>query len=141
METDCFGIITLNHELCNIVHSTDVLEKPTFITICKLIRVGGGNREWLYEMAILAPTNETVGQINEKIMSHVKGDVSKYPPVDNILETKQVTSYPVEFLNSLELSGVPSHKLRLKVGVPVLLMYRDYITAHGYKLHTWGEIS
>ncbi|GFX12708.1 ATP-dependent DNA helicase [Trichonephila clavipes] len=32
------------------------------------------------------------------------------------------TSYPVEFLNSLELSGVPSHKLELKVGVPVLLM-------------------
>ncbi|GBP41275.1 hypothetical protein EVAR_33002_1 [Eumeta japonica] len=29
---------------------------------------------------------------------------------------------PEEFLNSLELSGVPSHKLELKVGVPVLLM-------------------
>ncbi|GFW68472.1 ATP-dependent DNA helicase [Trichonephila clavipes] len=32
------------------------------------------------------------------------------------------TSYSVEFLNSLELSGVPSHKLELKVGVPVLSM-------------------
>ncbi|GFV11834.1 ATP-dependent DNA helicase [Trichonephila clavipes] len=32
------------------------------------------------------------------------------------------TSYPVEFLNSLDLSGVPSHKLELKVGVLVLLM-------------------
>lgn len=30
--------------------------------------------------------------------------------------------YPVEFLNSIELSGVPSHKLELKVGVPVILM-------------------
>ena len=28
----------------------------------------------------------------------------------------------MEFHNSLELSRVPSHKLRLKVGVPVLLM-------------------
>ncbi|RVE40790.1 hypothetical protein evm_014558 [Chilo suppressalis] len=35
---------------------------------------------------------------------------------------EQVTSYPTEFPNSLELSGVPSHKLRLKIGVPVLLM-------------------
>ncbi|GBM49781.1 hypothetical protein AVEN_60511-1 [Araneus ventricosus] len=33
-----------------------------------------------------------------------------------------VQSYPVEFFNSLELSGVLSDKLRLKVGVPVLLI-------------------
>ncbi|GFX94399.1 ATP-dependent DNA helicase [Trichonephila clavipes] len=32
------------------------------------------------------------------------------------------TSYPVEFLNSLELSCVPSHKLQLKLNVPVMLM-------------------
>ncbi|GBN46963.1 hypothetical protein AVEN_24932-1 [Araneus ventricosus] len=38
------------------------------------------------------------------------------------MDNEQVTSYPVEFLNSLALSGVPSHKLRLKIGVPVLLM-------------------
>ncbi|GBN43647.1 hypothetical protein AVEN_262628-1 [Araneus ventricosus] len=38
------------------------------------------------------------------------------------MDNEQVTSYPVEFLNSLELSKVPSHKLRLKIGVPVLLM-------------------
>lgn len=33
------------------------------------------------------------------------------------------TTYPVEFLNRLELTGVPSYKLELTVGVPVLLMY------------------
>ncbi|GFT89088.1 ATP-dependent DNA helicase [Trichonephila clavipes] len=32
------------------------------------------------------------------------------------------TDQEVKFLNSLDLSGVPSHKLELKVGVPVLLM-------------------
>ncbi|GFU93598.1 ATP-dependent DNA helicase [Trichonephila clavipes] len=32
------------------------------------------------------------------------------------------TSYPVEFLNSLDLSVMPSHNLELKVGVPVLLL-------------------
>ncbi|XP_060810039.1 ATP-dependent DNA helicase pif1-like [Amyelois transitella] len=39
-----------------------------------------------------------------------------------VMSSDDTTSYPVEFLNSLELSGVPSHKLELKVGVPVLLM-------------------
>ncbi|GFV57128.1 ATP-dependent DNA helicase [Trichonephila clavipes] len=38
------------------------------------------------------------------------------------MSSDDTTSYPVEFLNSLDLSGVPSHKLELKVGVPVLLM-------------------
>lgn len=38
------------------------------------------------------------------------------------MDTEQVTSYPTEFLNSLELSRVPSHKLRLKVGVAVMFM-------------------
>ncbi|XP_022833273.1 uncharacterized protein LOC111361126 [Spodoptera litura] len=80
------------------------------------------NREWLCERAILAPTNEIVGQINERMMSHVQGDVVEYLSVHIIMDSEQVTSYPTEFLNSLELSGVPSHKLRLKVGVPVLLM-------------------
>ncbi|CAH0404798.1 unnamed protein product [Chilo suppressalis] len=80
------------------------------------------NREWLCERAILAPTNEIVGQINEQMMSHVQGDVVEYLSVDIVMYSEQVTSYPTEFLNSLELSGVPSHKLRLKIGVPVLLM-------------------
>ncbi|GFX46663.1 ATP-dependent DNA helicase [Trichonephila clavipes] len=38
------------------------------------------------------------------------------------MSSDDTTSYPVEFLNSLDLSEVPSHKLELKVGVPVLLM-------------------
>lgn len=55
-------------------------------------------------------------------MLNVQGNVIEYLSVDNITDTEQVTSYPIEFFNSLELSGVPSHKLILKVGVPVLLM-------------------
>ncbi|XP_022823903.1 lutropin-choriogonadotropic hormone receptor-like [Spodoptera litura] len=56
-------------------------------------------------------------------MSDVEGDVIEYLSVDNVVDTEQVTSYPTEFLNSLELSGVPSHKLRLKGGVPVMLLH------------------
>lgn len=73
------------------------------------------HREWLCERAILAPTNDIVGQINAKIISHIEGDVVENLSVANFMDTEQITSYPVEFLNSLELSGVPSHRLRLKV--------------------------
>ncbi|GFX34533.1 ATP-dependent DNA helicase [Trichonephila clavipes] len=42
--------------------------------------------------------------------------------MDTIMYMELSTSYPVQFLNSLELSGVPSHKLHLKLNVPVMLM-------------------
>ncbi|GFT42632.1 ATP-dependent DNA helicase [Trichonephila clavipes] len=42
--------------------------------------------------------------------------------MDTIMDMELSTSYLVEFLNSLELSGVPSHKLQLKLNLPVMLM-------------------
>ena len=37
------------------------------------------------------------------------------------MDAEQCTSYPTDFLNLLELSGVPSHKLQLKLNVPGLM--------------------
>lgn len=118
MTTDANGMITLNQEFCNAVQNLEDLKNNVYPGLEYNMR----NREWLCERAILAPTNEIVGKINERMMSHVQGDVVEYLSVDIVMDSEQVTSYPTEFLNSLELSGVPSHKLRLKVGVPVLLM-------------------
>ncbi|XP_050558894.1 uncharacterized protein LOC118275784 [Spodoptera frugiperda] len=118
MTTDANGMTTLNQEFCNAVQNLEDLKNNVYPGLEYNMR----NREWLCERAILAPTNEIVGKINERMMSHVQGDVVEYLSVDIVMDSEQVTSYPTEFLNSLELSGVPSHKLRLKVGVPVLLM-------------------
>ncbi|GBN26654.1 hypothetical protein AVEN_61421-1 [Araneus ventricosus] len=74
------------------------------------------------EWTILALGNETLGEINEK--KHVTTVRKNYRISICIYDTgqQQVTSYPAEFFNSLELSRVPSNKLRLKVGVLVLLI-------------------
>ncbi|GBM12148.1 hypothetical protein AVEN_39483-1 [Araneus ventricosus] len=80
------------------------------------------NIEWLCERVILAPTNEIVPQIKEKNMSQMEGSITEYLSVDTVMDNEQVTSDPVGFFNSLELSGVPSHKLRWKLDVLVPLM-------------------
>lgn len=68
------------------------------------------------------PTGEIVHKINSDISKEVQEEMKVYLPIDKIMDTEQSSSYPAEFLNSLELSGVPSHKLQLKLGVPVMLM-------------------
>jgi ATP-dependent DNA helicase PIF1 len=45
-----------------------------------------------------------------------------YASVDTVTEIDQVTQYPTEFLNSLDPPGLPPHKLKVKLGCPVMLL-------------------
>jgi ATP-dependent DNA helicase PIF1 len=40
-------------------------------------------------------------------------------------ETEVANTYPSEFFNTLEVSGMPSHKLSLKIGALVMLQNLD----------------
>ncbi|GBM37041.1 hypothetical protein AVEN_129973-1 [Araneus ventricosus] len=135
-KTDPSGMITLNGGTCKVARSTEELISKVY----PQQQGNMGNREWLCERAILAPTNEIVAQINERNISQMEESITEYLSVDTIMGNEQVTSYPVEFLYSLELSGVPSHKLRLKIGVLVLLMRNldapRLCNGTGYKLCT-----
>jgi len=51
--------------------------------------------------------------------------------VDTVAEVDQQAIYLAEYLNSLNLSGLPPHDLRLKIGAPVMLLLNiDPVRGH-----------
>ena len=110
--------ITFPLNFCNIVKTIDVLINKVFPDIQK----NHVNQEWLCERAILAPKNTKVNKLNEDILNSLQGENIEYKSIDNMCDPDNAINYPMEFLNSFEISGLPPHKLILKTGVPVMLL-------------------
>ncbi|XP_010479356.2 PREDICTED: uncharacterized protein LOC104758217 [Camelina sativa] len=76
--------------------------------------------------AILCPTNEVVQEINNHIMDILPGETKEYYSCDKICPTDASTirdgNVSIEFLNSIKCSGLPNHVLKLKIGVPIMLL-------------------
>lgn len=118
LETDEDGKIEFTNDFCHPVATEDELISHVFPNIQNNIT----NNEWLCERAIMSPKNESVNKINNKILEVLVSEPKIYTSIDTVMSSDDSTTYPIEFLNTLELTGVPSHKLELKIGVPVLLM-------------------
>ena len=80
------------------------------------------NSNWLSERAILAPRNLEVNNLNYKLLAKVPEEERIYKSFDKVMKDNDATKYPIEFLNSLDPPGVPSHTLKLKKNVPVILL-------------------
>ena len=79
------------------------------------------------DRAILAPTNEVVTEINNKMISQLTTYEMSYYSSDSIDDTSANHStleslYPTEFLNTITINGLPEHVLKLKIGVPIMLL-------------------
>jgi hypothetical protein len=76
---------------------------------------GQATNEYLHERAILAPRNKEVSLINAMVLSYLPGAQVDFLSVDSAEDTEVANTYPSEFLNTLEINGMPSHKLPLKI--------------------------
>lgn len=74
--------------------------------------------------AILCPLNEDVDKLNEKVMEIMEGEFMIYLSDDTVQadDDTEKENFPVEFLNTLTPSGMPRHRLRLKVGSIIMLL-------------------
>ena len=60
--------------------------------------------------------------MNLKIQHVLPGDLVLSKSIDIVCDATEAVNYPTEFLNSLDLPGILTHNLQLKVGSPVILL-------------------
>nr|XP_042904249.1 ATP-dependent DNA helicase PIF1-like [Parasteatoda tepidariorum] len=112
------GCIKLPEDFCTIIDSKDALINLIFPDL----HTQYINHEWLAERAILAAKNVDVNELNLKIQQLLPGNMVTYKSVDAVCDPMEAAYFPTEFLNSLDLPGMPPHNLVLKVGSPVILL-------------------
>ncbi len=83
---------------------------------------GQATNKYLRERTILAPRNKEVSLINAMVLSYLPGVQVDFLSADSAEDTKVANTYPSEFLNTLEVNGMPSHKLSFKIGAPMMLL-------------------
>ncbi|GBM85718.1 hypothetical protein AVEN_163047-1 [Araneus ventricosus] len=50
------------------------------------------------------------------------GETATYKSKETVIDQDEAINYPTEFLNSLDLSGLPPHIINLKFGAPIILL-------------------
>ncbi|KAG2661478.1 hypothetical protein PVAP13_1KG506713 [Panicum virgatum] len=109
-------IRTTGHKIGALIHYT----YPDFQTNFQ-------HPNYLKERAILTTTNEIVDEINDYMINILPNPEREYLSADSISKCSDAVNdanilYPVEYLNTLNANNYPPHKLRLKVGVPIMLL-------------------
>ncbi|KAG5531387.1 hypothetical protein RHGRI_026119 [Rhododendron griersonianum] len=82
---------------------------------------------YLTERSILSARNEDVNAINAAALNVFPGDAFTYLAADKLskddeLDRSITNRYPNEYLNSLDPPGLPSFRVELKVGCPIMLL-------------------
>ena len=78
--------------------------------------------EWLTGRSILTSTNKERHRINEVMVGMAPGKEVLLSSADKVDNEQDARSFSVEYCNSLDPTGLPRHKLKLKPGVPVMLI-------------------
>jgi hypothetical protein len=99
--------------------------------------------DYFRDRAILAARNDDVRSLNSTILNHLTGNERMYCSADSYsIESPtehENNNIPIEFLNSLNASGLPIAHLRLKIGCPIIIL-RNIDSKRGLCNGTCGTI-
>jgi hypothetical protein len=84
---------------------------------------GQATNEYLRERPILVPCNKEVSLINTMVLSYLPSAHVNFLNADSAEDMEVANTYPSEFLNILEINGMPSHKLSFKIGAPMMMLH------------------
>ncbi|XP_035845741.1 uncharacterized protein LOC118492075 [Helianthus annuus] len=110
-----------------IKHSSDPISELIEFVYPSLI-YHFNEQNYFHQRAILAPTNDVVQEIYDRLLSVFPGVEKEYLSSDSICPTEMVNENlddrlcSLDILNGIKASGLPNHRLVLKVGVPVMLL-------------------
>ncbi|CAG8727804.1 5221_t:CDS:2, partial [Gigaspora margarita] len=82
--------------------------------------------DFLQDRMLLSARNDDVQDINNIVLDIFPGHKYTYLSADNIIiedGADNTNVYPIEYLNSLNPSGMPPSKLDLKIGCPIMLLH------------------
>ena len=106
-------------QIGNIVNTTEELTERVFENLNPKYK----DLNWLCERAILATKNDEVDKINMMLLNKMSDvDAKSYKSIDMPIDETEAYQFPVEFLNTIEMSGIPPHNLKLKIGCPIMLL-------------------
>jgi ATP-dependent DNA helicase PIF1 len=94
------------------------------------------SEQYFSECTILSTLNAEVDCLNAEVLKRFSGDAHVFHSADSIPTSEQsgeediMLNYPVEYLNSINCSGLPLSKLELKEGCPIMVL-RNLDVAHG----------
>ena len=77
---------------------------------------------WLEGRCILAATNKEVDMINEMVQDRLPGTTDRLYSADTLGNSGDLLRISEEYLHTLMPNGFPKHVLRLKTGMPLMLL-------------------
>jgi ATP-dependent exoDNAse (exonuclease V) alpha subunit len=83
------------------------------------------NDQYFLERTILNARNDDVDELNERVLGRLHGPELIFHGADSVITERGVdgdVQYPVEYLNTINVSGLPLAQLKLKIGAPIMIL-------------------
>ena len=84
------------------------------------------NDDYFLEHTILTAQNDDVEKLNESVLNRFRGLEKYFDGADSVITERGVdgdVQYPVEYLNTVNVSGILLAKLKLKIGAPIMILW------------------